>query len=392
MKISLKITVTLFLLSINVAAQNEGVHTRIHHQYQSIRAMGMGDAFVAIANDYSALFYNPAGLARRTDHQVNLSIEAAASTDFMKFSKDLSDTGKSGTTTAEKYNAYDAFLKQYYGKSFMVRMGLFEGIWVKPHFGVGVIPADLTLEYKIHNNVSPAINLRAFLDTTIALGYGNDIKGSQYGRWSWGVTGKVINRGYFNKQFDAFSLAVDSNTLKKEDAQEGYGIDADLGLLYSPHMPGDGFFWRAVQMSKPTLGIVARNVAETKFSNSFKVINKTATQPPEKLYRVFDIGTKFEMPKLWIFSGRWAVDFKDIGHPNYSTKKGFHAGAEFDWTVSRFWKGNYRVGLNQGYFAFGLSAMLGIFNLDLASYAEEVGTPDNPQSNRQYAVKMNMDF
>jgi hypothetical protein len=37
----------------------------------------MGDAFVAVANDYNALFYNPAGLARLESGEVNLSMDFA---------------------------------------------------------------------------------------------------------------------------------------------------------------------------------------------------------------------------------------------------------------------------------------------------------------------------
>jgi hypothetical protein len=47
----------------------------------------MGDAFVAVANDYTALFYNPAGLARREDGQINLSLSLAgtpAAKDYKK--------------------------------------------------------------------------------------------------------------------------------------------------------------------------------------------------------------------------------------------------------------------------------------------------------------------
>jgi len=34
------------------------------------RALGMGGAFVAVANDANALYYNPAGLALIEDHDV----------------------------------------------------------------------------------------------------------------------------------------------------------------------------------------------------------------------------------------------------------------------------------------------------------------------------------
>ncbi len=372
-------------------AADSGIHTRIHHQYQSQRALGMGDAFVAIANDYSALFYNPAGLARREDGQINMSMELLGSKSFSDFVKDLDNTSKVQGTDAQKYDAYNTFLKQNYGKTFMVRAGLFEGIWTRPGWGVGVIPADVTIEYQIHDNVSPAINARVFADSTIAYGYGKDLKGLVPGRLSWGTTAKFVNRGYFNKQVSAFDLVSDSKVVSESDMLEGYTVDFDLGLLYTPELPSDGM-WYTFKLAKPTFGAVVRNVLDYGFGKSLKLLNKNKTEAPERLYRVLDLGMKFEYPNFFIFGGRGALDIRDIGHPNFSTRKSLHAGLEFDWTVSSWWKGSYRLGVNQGYPTFGVSALLFMFNLDFVTYGEDVGTFDSPKENRMYALKLNIDI
>lgn len=380
----------LFALSPKAAAQSEGIHTRIHHHYQSPRALGMGDAFVAIANDYSAILYNPAGLARREDGQVNLSMEFAGSQSFSDFTKDTSSVKTTGNSSTD-YALYSDLLQKYYGKVFQTRVGLFEGFWVRPNWGVAFIPLDATLEYKIHNQVAPALNVRAYLDTTLAYGYGTDIKGSMFGRWSMGTTVKFVNRGYANKIVSAFDLVADSNAVKKEDLRDGYTLDMDIGTLYTPHLPGDGI-WQLFSLAKPTFGAVLRNVGETGFGQSLKIFNKTQVEAPEKMYRVLDVGMKYEYPNIWIFNGRGALDIRDIGHPNFTWRKGFHLGFEFDWTMATWWKGSYRIGVNQGYPTLGFSALFSVFNLDLVTYGEDVGSFSSPKENRIYLVKLNIDL
>jgi hypothetical protein len=391
-------TLFLSLLLILPAHAQEGVQTRIHHTYTSPRALGMGDAFIATANDYSALFYNPAGLARRDSGQINMSVDLGLSSNWLDFKKDADEVAKQDLTTdQQKFDAYATLLQKYYGKAFLIRAGLLHGIWVRPNWGFGILPADLTVEYQVHNQAAPALDIRAYLDTTVAYGYGNNIKGWIPGEVSWGTTFKFVNRGYANREVNALTLSQNASAIGKKDFRDGYTVDADIGFLYSPPVPSEGLF-SVFQLAKPTFGAVVRNVVDSGFKNSFHLINKPADtvssplEPPEKLHRVVDLGAKFEYPSLWLFGGRGEVDFRDIGHPNYSLRKSFHLGFEFDWTVTSWWKGQYRFGINQGYPTAGLSALLFIFNLDAVIYSEDVGTFSTPKENRVYMVKLNLDL
>ena len=380
-----------FCFGLPAVADDNAVSTTIHHQYQSTRAMGMGDGFIAVADDYSALMYNPAGLARREDSQVNLSVGLAASSEFNKTYNQINGVQNGGGSDTDKETDLLNIIQANYGKTYSARLVPLEAFWVKPKWGVAIIPADVSLEMTMHDLVGPSISATAYADTTVAIGYGDDLYWFDYGRLSWGITGKFVNRGFVSKDIYAVDLASSTQVIQKDDLHEGYTFDADLGTLWTPELPNEGI-WSAMRLARPTFGAVIRNIGQTGFGHSLHLINNDSSQPPEELYRVLDLGSRWEYPSMWIFGGRGVLDFRDLGHPELTWRRAVHAGLEFDWTLSSWWKGQYRVGLNDGYWTAGISAELGIFNLDLVSYADDVGTPAEPMESRLYAVKLNMDF
>jgi len=372
-------------------AADEGVSFRIHHHYQSLRALSMGDAFVAVANDYSALFYNPAGLARRTDGQINMSFDAGATTSFSKIAKDIEAAQNTTGTEAQKQQAIIDVFNANAGNTFGLRVMGPNGVWVRPNWGVAFIPLDLSIQLDLHNQVGPTINTTVYADTTLAFGMAKDYDWIPDSKFSMGFTAKFVNRGNVSKPVSAMEAAVDPNLVKPEDLREGYTVDADIGALWTPNIPSEGFF-SVLSLAKPTFGAVVRNVGELGFGQSLKLINKNKTEAPEKLYRVLDVGSRWEYPSMWLFGGRGVLDVRDIGHPLFSLKKGLHVGFEFDWTVTNWWKGRYNVGLNQGFWTAGLGAEFAWFNLDVVSYGEDVGPYNFPKESRMYMARLNLDF
>jgi hypothetical protein len=370
------------------ATAGTGFNYRIHHEYRSLRALGMGDAFVAVANDYSGLFYNPAALARRDSGQINMYIDFAASADIATFAQDVSDA----STKTNKDQAVMDVLQSAYGKNFGMNLSLPDGIWVRPGWGFAVIPMDLTANMSLHQSLGPSINATVIADTIVAYGWAKDFYWIDQGRTSAGFTIKGINRGYFNELVAAVDVAANPEVVKPTDFSEGMTVDADLGLMFTPEMPTEGFF-SLFRLAKPTFGAVVRNVFDYGFKNDLNLYNKVAnTSEPQRLYRRIDLGSRWEYPEVFIFGGRGVLDIRDILHPQFSLKKGLHLGFEFDWRMFSWWRGQYRVGLNQGYLTAGMSALFTYFNLDLVTYAEDVGTRTNPRESRKFEVRMNIDI
>ena len=84
----------IFLVLIFIADHafaGRGLEFAIHQPYISTRAIGMGNAFAAVADDSSAIFYNPAALAFRTKGELNMFIRAEADVKTQGLMKDMQD-------------------------------------------------------------------------------------------------------------------------------------------------------------------------------------------------------------------------------------------------------------------------------------------------------------
>ncbi len=374
-------------VAYSVAMAGTGLNYRIHHEYHSLRALGMGDAFVAVANDYSGLFYNPAALARREDGHLNLYIDVSGSKDIGTFVESVAEATESETDSESKTIEV---LQNAYGKNFAFHATLPSGIWVRPGWGVAVLPLTMTVDLGLHSNFGPSLNANVIADTIIAYGWAKDFYWLDRGRTSAGFTMKAINRGHYSELIHALDL--NSKIVEASDLNEGLTVDADVGFLFTPEIPTEGFI-SLLRLTKPTFGLVVRNIFDYGFKNDLNLYNdKKNLADPEKLHRRIDIGSRWEYPEVFIFGGRGVMDIRDILHPQFSLKKGFHLGFEFDWRMFSWWRGQYRIGYSQGYLTAGASALFSYFNLDLATYSDDVGTRNNPRESRKFEIRMNIDI
>lgn len=467
----MKSLLTLALLSFSQAVfAGNSLSTKIHNQYVSLRALGMGNAYTAVADDYTLIFYNPAGFAKKKNNEIQFSILGAGgvkkTVDFAKEVQDASDTEGSDT---DKANAISGVIDKYAGDTMGLRLQAAEMFWIRKHWGFALVPVDLSLDVTVDKQLGPTVDLNVIKDSTLAIGGGGEVNKEL----SWGVTLKGIHRLQVSEKLVALQLATEPDLVSADRASEGFAFDGDIGLLYSPswfsktvtrRVPAQASETVKVKKAKAratetatakaeepkkeadalsltvnsgasetaltidgepgasgtaevkaeevkkeekqeskmvdvqeetyplTLSFVARNVLGSSFAKQ-KLVNKEATMAPDKLEQVFDVGSQYEFATFGSLTLRAMLDFKNLNHKlATTTAKTTHAGIEFDYSPSGWFKAQFRAGMNQGYYTAGTTLLLGIFNIEAATYGEEVGTSSTKVESRIYAAKFGMNF
>ncbi|WII71486.1 hypothetical protein QJS83_13535 [Bdellovibrio sp. 22V] len=364
------------------AKAQETVSFTVHHFYQSVRALGMGDAFVAINNDESSFYYNPASLYFSDQKSVSLSLDLGASPDTVDFVNDINDIQSSSGSETDKQGELIDLLTRNYGNTYTVRTKLFEVLWNREDWAFGFIPLDTTVEATLHQQVGPAVNTTIFGDTSITAAKGGEWTGLLPGTLGWGVSGKIVNRLYFSEAVSASELAANENVISREDISEGYTFDFDAGLLWALPESEQG----------ATVGLVIRNILNLGFKNSFGLIQTANEIDPEPLHRVVDVGYSMNLPAWGEWQGRWAFDARDIGHPNINWKKMTHLGVEIERPFLEESTFAVRAGFGELLWSAGFTARFGFFSWDFATYAENVGTLEIDQDSRLYITKFKFIF
>lgn len=377
MKTALFIALMVFAFRAYANAPNYG----IHENYQSLRALGMGDAFTAVADDDYAMFYNPAALAKHNGTDLRLFLRGAADQNVIPFYNNLKNAGSDPVQVTNVLN-------KYYGDDMYFRPTL-GGIFVHRHWSLAILPLDFSNNFDLHSSIAgtPSVFVTSILDTTVAYAYGHSARMPFHlpGHLYWGYNLRLVHRASYSDVIQSTELAVNGSKLVDlSNVDEGATVDGDLGLLYDMAEPADAFF-------RPSFALVVRNVGSYGFVLPVKFFNKSASAPIP-YQRVVDFGTKVGLKHFWVFHPKVALDLRDIGNSQWTPLKGLHVGAEFYWKMYNWWQGFWSAGVNQGYWTAGFGARMSVFELEIASWGEEEGTTSATEQSRRYAFEMSMNF
>ena len=202
------------------------------------RALGMGGAYVSLADSYSAVYWNPAGLARSPSPEVG-------GTSMNLFGADINFTFLGGVLSPASLGRAMAGLGQ--DASLLERVGL------------GASVMEVATEVHAFDPFGQPIGLVLYTERCFSLGIGYAITES-----GWlGVTAK----GYW---FQAPKAGVEGKTAW------AMGVGVDLGLLFGP--------WENVQV-----GIRISDLGDTRIK-----WHNTPTEPTDLVPTRFCIGAAYK--------------------------------------------------------------------------------------------------
>lgn len=320
--------------------------------YSSARALGMGNAAISCAEDpASAMFYNPAALARNKKFNFELftpHIEMGLG-NFKLNSESAKISEQTKLDKADPALQKNPETATYFGAS------LYPNFYAQ-NFAFGVLIRHETSAYR--RRVTNELLYRARFMVIPTMGFSMSMFN---GMWKFGVAARVIQLTENDK--------ITSNYTDQgffSAASEGAGLGLDGGWLWT--FPLD---------FKPTIGVVVRNIGDTSFPGGTSMgIGESPISSHDSEKQKYDLGFSIapKIGKRSIYT--IALDYRDVGNESNTLagrKINFGMEAEFNhWFY-------LRGGARAGYWTAGLGFGGKNGTLDLGTYADEL----DPQKFRE---------
>jgi hypothetical protein len=341
--------------------------------HYGVRPLAMGNAYVAVADDYNALFYNPAGLARLESwHGEFFNPHLGVSQTTLKTIKDFTNLASSNSAGVDStLSVFETMT----GKPQWVNLGLTPHL-VFPGFGIGV-GLDIGGSMVIHRTISADVDAGASAIVPVAFA-----KNFLEDRLSLGVAVKGVFKQGVEREFSladitAFSKksADTSGNSLKDYVVGGTGFGVDFGMLFTP-----------VKTGEPTLGISVADVGGTPYkAQKSGPLELGAPKPRDP---AVNTGISFKPIKTDSYYVLTTMDAHAINQPIHFSKK-LNFGTE--WGFGRVLK--VQAGLHQGSFSGGVQLDAWLVVLRFATYAEELGHVAGESaatSDRRYVAQLKL--
>lgn len=334
----------------------------------------MGRAYSAVADDWLALHYNPAGLAlvKGVDFQA-FDLRVGTSRDVVKSIDGLKDI-KGDSQIASTLN-------QYAGKHVLAQTNNVTQITV-PNFAIGM-NYDVNASIDLENPSYPYTKIRYTRDFTASLG--GAVSSGKRKDMRLGLKLDLINRRGAIKKLGINELVGTRSTLIDKFNASGLGYGATFG--YQQRLPTKG-------RADITASFVWHNIGGVAFGSAFS--NSRPTPVDDEMVAGLavrlPIGGKQNRRKERRYgpqrSNNSLTFAFDYSHLNYSLDeehfpKHLHFGMNLDLPLI-----SLQGGVNQGSLTYGAGFDIGIVKVQFASYAEELGSYAGQKKDRRYLLSV----
>lgn len=357
----LKIILLSFLMAMPYASGRER-----YEFFNGVRSLGMGGTQVAVVNDETALLGNPAALGRLRDYFLTI---ADPELEIGQDTQSLVDLDI--TKFLDPQDVLDS-LNSKPKNRFYERAQLFPS-FVITNFGFGFYGNYLT--NATLNDAATELDL--FYRNDFAFVFGLNFRLFD-GRIKFGLNARAINRVEIDDQnIDATRTDLSINNL----ASEGFGVASDIGLIMTAP-------WQWL----PTLAAVYRDFGNTSYTQGDGYFIDAATKP-NVTKGSLDAG--FSVQPIIGKGNRLTIsaELKDVlanvePEDEDAVSRRMHYGLEFNFKDVFFLRG----GMNQGYWTAGMELAVMSYQLQFATYGEEVGTKITEAEDRRYVGKFSWRF
>lgn len=352
---------------------------------RSIRALGMGGAFYGLSNDENALFYNPAGLGfynKGNDFMVALKADGTPN-----IIGAVSQLVRSGNRTVSQVVSD---MEAYQGDALFANVTPLMIYYLKKHFAAGLILGDSKVDFALlGRDLDTSIDMSLISDTGLFVGTGFQVIEGL----SVGMNLKTVFRAGGTRRFTVTDIAQGSGVGDISTwGGAGMGIDFDLGGMYQLPEIIPGVLTR-VSLTMNNVLASSLNMVMIRLSNS------AAATPPPALPRMVTLAGHMRLP------GFWGADHIDLLLDLAEFGLGGQSDANLGARTGSFWKhvnfgaevpmGGWafgRIGFHQGNFTIGAGIDARYFQVDIATYAEELAALPGRLSNRRVALRLAAGF
>lgn len=335
--------------------------SELFEQYTPPQALSMGNAFTADAYGYLSNYYNPAGLAKAAKKKWEFnaialegllsfgalgSILSSRSLGAYQISRDLQSNPDRYAFTS--FSAIPSLATRGFGLTGLA------------NYRVAAVSDGTTVDIDSVFDLSPTIG--------VAMNFASNLI-------KVGLTGKAILRNQIKGQFAHSDLS--SADAMAALATEGLGFGADLGFMLTIPL-------RYV----PSLGIVWKDVMNTRFS-PINVISSAASGAPDPIQQRVHVGLSFRPSFGRRLKPLFTAEMKSVNRSDIPLLKRLHFGIQLETDRSLyFW-----FGMNQTLFpTLGMALRLPGGNLELGTYAQDIGEGDELSANRRVMFRYTIGF